>query len=384
MGSFRGRAKSATDLLTFRGRRFLDDRIQGLPTHWSDYLLHGLERAGAPDELDLDVSSWRTEEVVLNQVTIEEAGVSTVPAVGEVPTDGHWSRALKVRALTRVVLDVDSGLVFARDRVLSQSGTGTRASRDAAFITGAYARVSRSATTVLPEAVAPVGDVRHHYHFMVETLPRLLHTRSVQPDVTFVSSVTPNGAAAAALDALGIPVRVLPQGTVLAADQVVLCDQPTRFWPRSTDLSVARIELMRAFELRDVASHGVTYVSRTKASRGLHGEGLLETELARMGARVLHLEDLSLRDQLEAVRGSSLLVGPHGAGLTNILFASPSTALLELSSGDRLEYCYRRMCAQLGRPYAYESLPGDANSPFGLVTADVVRRVAAVVEPYLA
>jgi capsular polysaccharide biosynthesis protein len=45
-------------------------------------------------------------------------------------------------------------------------------------------------------------------------------------------------------------------------------------------------------------------------------------------------------DQVAAFRGANLVVGPHGAGLSNLVFSAPGTTLIELTSGQIYNRCF--------------------------------------------
>ena len=68
------------------------------------------------------------------------------------------------------------------------------------------------------------------------------------------------------------------------------------------------------------------YVSRRKSSRGPSNELEVENELRALGFEILFPEELSFAQQVFVFSNASFLIGPHGAGLTNIclLYTSPS------------------------------------------------------------
>ena len=69
-------------------------------------------------------------------------------------------------------------------------------------------------------------------------------------------------------------------------------------------------------------------------SRKIHNMEELMTSLkhdfVNFRFRAIQLERLSMRDQLEAVVDTDILIGMHGAGLTHAIFLSPGAALIEL------------------------------------------------------
>jgi capsular polysaccharide biosynthesis protein len=73
--------------------------------------------------------------------------------------------------------------------------------------------------------------------------------------------------------------------------------------------------------------------------------------LERYGFRALEPSDYTFRDQIEAVRGASAVVAPHGAGLTNILFAPADCRVLELFASRGGTATYKVLATALGHDY---------------------------------
>jgi capsular polysaccharide biosynthesis protein len=56
----------------------------------------------------------------------------------------------------------------------------------------------------------------------------------------------------------------------------------------------------------------------------------------------------SLKEQAAAFRGAGIVVGAHGAALTNLVFCQPGTRVLEMFGADYVNPCYRNLCAAAG------------------------------------
>ncbi len=73
------------------------------------------------------------------------------------------------------------------------------------------------------------------------------------------------------------------------------------------------------------------YISRRdSAQRSLGNEVELEAALAARGFVAVTMSGRSLAEQIRLVRAASVVVSPHGAGLTLLLFARPGTTVFEL------------------------------------------------------
>jgi capsular polysaccharide biosynthesis protein len=76
----------------------------------------------------------------------------------------------------------------------------------------------------------------------------------------------------------------------------------------------------------------VVYISRAGAVHRplVNEEELQDALIASAGARILHMEDLTLREEVDAIRAARIVIGPHGAGMHSMLFAEPGRAVVEL------------------------------------------------------
>jgi capsular polysaccharide biosynthesis protein len=83
------------------------------------------------------------------------------------------------------------------------------------------------------------------------------------------------------------------------------------------------------------------YVARTDAEhRKMRNEDALIAELARRGFEIIVPGSLSFAEQVALFRGASVVVGPHGAGMTNIVFCEPGTIVYELVPGHYQNACF--------------------------------------------
>jgi hypothetical protein len=72
------------------------------------------------------------------------------------------------------------------------------------------------------------------------------------------------------------------------------------------------------------------YVSRklTTARRVINDDAVVEL-LRDFDFETIHLEQMPLTEQIKIFRESNVIIGPHGAGLANIVFSSPGITLIE-------------------------------------------------------
>jgi capsular polysaccharide biosynthesis protein len=112
-------------------------------------------------------------------------------------------------------------------------------------------------------------------------------------------------------------------------------------------------------------------VSRADApKRALLNEELLLDIFADRGLERVALGNLSVGEQIAAMGQADLVVGAHGAGLTNIVYCRPGTTVIEVNSPD-----YIRRCRSFADIAMYRRLR------YGLVVADGVAAPASTEGP---
>lgn len=94
------------------------------------------------------------------------------------------------------------------------------------------------------------------------------------------------------------------------------------------------------------------FLSRAGARlRRLIGEDELWAHLEPEGFERVRMEELSFADQVRLMRETAVLLAPHGAGLANMIFARPGTAVIELVNPLYPSPNFYAMAAGLGHPY---------------------------------
>lgn len=242
---------------------------------------------------------------------------------------------------------------------------------------GARARLYPGTTAIIHEA-----GYRNYYHWTVEIMPRLFSLRDA-----------------------------MREGRV-TIDRIVLFDEETRrFVTESLALLLPELaplveitadELTRfehclffvdATEAADYSDH-VAHSSRLKAcsallaeavddrlstkpfvppgrailisradapKRRLIGEDRILDALAALGLERIAFAPLGVAEQIALMSQARLVVGVHGAGLTNTIYCRPGTAVVEINSPDFIRRC---------RSFADIAMHRQLN--YGLVVADSV------------
>ncbi|GAN77302.1 glycosyltransferase family 61 protein [Acidisphaera rubrifaciens] len=100
------------------------------------------------------------------------------------------------------------------------------------------------------------------------------------------------------------------------------------------------------------------YVARTDAAaRRMRSEAALIDRLAAAGFEIVVPGALTFRQQAALFREARLVVGAHGAGMTNIVFCEPGAVILELMPAHNVNGCYRTVAALCGLRYWADAYP---------------------------
>ena len=199
-----------------------------------------------------------------------------------------------------------------------------------------YVRMRFKRATPMPEAIMlALPMYGNYYHWIVEMLPRLLMIDS-DPDLSRLPLLLPKrGTPAFVLDSLafagyGDRLQLMEDGFYSFARLHI----PTLLSPPSHPSPMA-IDWVRGkllpHETRAKVGGRRIYVSRRDASiRYATNEAEVVACLERYGFETVVMGGHTLAQQMEIFRSASMIVGLHGAALTNLVFARSETFFLEL------------------------------------------------------
>jgi hypothetical protein len=189
----------------------------------------------------------------------------------------------------------------------------------------------------------------NHSHWLTAHLPKLLLLRDRGELADMQLPPQRTAAIDSSLRMLGLPpeqfatfdpARPLRVGelTILGTD---------RFRPELLRL------IPRAFGVLDApAPWRRVFISRAGASRRrLANEDELWPLLAAAGFERVRMEALAFEEQVALMRQTSVLCGPHGAGLTNMLFCPPGAHIVEIADPGFPNPNFYALAAALGHDY---------------------------------
>ncbi len=221
------------------------------------------------------------------------------------------------------------------------------------------------------------GGNTNYYHWLFDALPRLFLLSGKIPDnaMYLVPSLT-RSFQLESLEMLGIPRSAIlssMEHNHVSAPNCLATSHPN---PLDTSLPRWIVEFLRQTFLK----HGencnfspYVYVSRADAAnkRYLDNETELVKALGTVGFETYSLSELSFAMQIGLFSGAKMIVGVHGAGLTNLAFSTLGTKVYELVSPAYQPQMYQQISdiAQL----QYERIVCDPLHESGPISKECVR-----------
>ena len=206
--------------------------------------------------------------------------------------------------------------------------------------------------TPLTVAVLTTGPHHNFYHWMIEALPRLdLYERS---GVSIDCFYAPTGTRfqRESLDLLGIsPDRILPatRQTHLAPARLLASSFTGSPSLAKTDYLSRRLGLHAG--LLGGRSRRIFITRPGRRARAVANERELLRALKPLGFERVRLEAMPLLEQVALFQQAECVVGPHGAGLTNLVFCRPGTQVVEIGTPYRPWTCFYEIAHHRGLAY---------------------------------
>jgi capsular polysaccharide biosynthesis protein len=204
---------------------------------------------------------------------------------------------------------------------------------------------------------------RNYYHWLVDTLPRLYlfaSLRLAEP----ITLLMPAGLK---------PYQIASLNCCLPANMTVEyvkdCDRVwvekllmpsyirarTNLYVPVEHLNYVRSAILRSVDLSTSRNHkSRIYISRALASRRrVVNEDEVVACLSKYGFAVVRTETMTLEEQVDCFRAAEWIVGPHGAGLANILFAENVRIIEFLGDLGPSAWHFQRLASTLGHVHHY-------------------------------
>ncbi len=227
-----------------------------------------------------------------------------------------------------------------------------------------HAVIQRSEPVALRGRVILLGarGAHNYYHWLLDIIPKLsaLQTAgfAICADDTFIVPHAKPAFACALLAQFGVmPTQIFETESVspyLFAEQLVVPRLSNAMGYRMGSWIPAALQqsILQQSPV-DIQSGLKIYVSRdVKAATGRTIGNQLEVEsfFSRCGFEIVFPERLSVVQQADLFARASVVAGPHGAGLSNLVYCAPGTKVIEFF-GEHMAPCYWAISALAGLEY---------------------------------
>jgi hypothetical protein len=197
-----------------------------------------------------------------------------------------------------------------------------------------------------------------YYHWVIEILPRLslMEQWPGFSDLSFVVPEQLTGFQDDSLELAGISEqkRMRFGGDGFCFERLFfpeLLAPPGNPSPHA--VSWLRSRFMPGIDVKSPEKR-LLYLSRRDApQRRLLNEEEITAFLMTIGFEVVCAGDLSFREQVALFRNASFVIAPHGAALTNMVFAPPGATLIEFFGQNYINGCFWALANICGHEHAF-------------------------------
>jgi capsular polysaccharide biosynthesis protein len=210
-------------------------------------------------------------------------------------------------------------------------------------------------------AVIASAGAEGYFHLLTDVIPRIEILRQATPNLFEIIDkflVTPGiPAIGELLKIVGIPeekILVSSPRLHLQASHLVVPSLPgiTGLLP---DWSCNYLrEQFLPYADPNIQAIPRMYISRSKAAhRRVVNELEVIDYLSQTGFKVVFLEELEISHQIALFANAEMIIAPHGAGLTNLLWCTPTAKVIEIFSPNYVNVCFWTIANHIGLTYYY-------------------------------
>ncbi|MEG4027521.1 MULTISPECIES: tetratricopeptide repeat protein [unclassified Microcoleus] len=201
-----------------------------------------------------------------------------------------------------------------------------------------------------------------YFHWMFDVITRfdlLQRSGLIETIDKFVVNASDSSYQAETLNTLGIYQDKLLESRCnlhITADKLIV---PSISYNGSGAVSKWKCEYLKQTFLKEQQPLNTDYseriyISRQQASyrRIVNDEEVIKY-LEKFGFRSVKLETMSVAEQASCLAAAKVVVAPHGGGLTNLVFCSPGTKVIEIFSPLYVPHCYWMISNLCGLEHYY-------------------------------
>jgi len=200
----------------------------------------------------------------------------------------------------------------------------------------------------IPRAyILPRYGINNYYHSLVDRLPGLYGYKLLGLNCPIFTTYELSDTEKHFARLIGVdPTRIIfdPKGEYTI---------DLAYLPNIGGLRALFFDFIRTQPLNTSPKGKKIYISRSKATnRVLLNEEDIESVLSNIGFDVVNMENHTLQEQMAIASNANTIVAPHGAGLANMLFASPNSNIIELIPDRYMTPLFKQLSIDCNHKYS--------------------------------
>ena len=193
----------------------------------------------------------------------------------------------------------------------------------------------------------PRVGYRNYYHSLVDKLPALLGYKKLGLDCPIIAAFQLENTERYFCKLLGIdPSKIIcdTKGEVIASRGII---------PIVDGLKAPFFDTCRSHAESENFGNEKIYISRINSEqRPLDNENAVHELVESRGYKIIHMEDHTLPEQIEIAANATTIVAPHGAGLSNMIFARENCAIVELLPDRYMTPLFKKLAMDCNHRYS--------------------------------
>lgn len=265
--------------------------------------------------------------------------------------------------LSNVAVSAETGAMWVRDKFSFVESLGNNLHF---YVWGGLKDMMRAPVKLPGRIVTPCANLGY-YHWLLDAMAQvLIARREAGADVKVLAS--------------SHSFRFVREGMAffgIGEDDIIWMDGPVEaekavMVARNTDLGVVfkdnadvlRQEIFKRLD-RVVAPFRKIYISRRlERNRAIKNEDAVENAVRRAGFEVCYFEKMPFAEQMKMVSEAKIIMGVHGAGLSNMIAGREGLKVMELLNPAYFNPCFAQLASQLGFDYRCAMLKHDNGAVF--------------------
>ena len=199
----------------------------------------------------------------------------------------------------------------------------------------------------------PRKGENNYFHSVIDVLPNYLAYKILDLDCPIVISHK-----LSEIDKVVIKKLKIPLNRIIETEKNGV-EVTSALVPMSVSFLDDFIRMMREYSIKKcagkyplISNKKKIYISRIKSgTRTMINEDKVEEVMKSAAFEIVYMEEHTLEEQMAIMSSADLIVGPHGAGLTNMVYANSGSKILELIPSRYLTPMFRQLAVNCGHKY---------------------------------